>query len=379
VEAPRSLSCLRQKHWSSRMRSSGMRVLHIVPAVFGPKGVVGGAERYAYELARHMARRVKTSLVAFGTEQAEYASGDLRVRTIGSFWACRGQKTNPFSMQLLPEILRADVIHCHQQHVVASSAAAVIARAAGRRVFVSDLGGGGWDVSAYVSTDRWFHAHLHISEYSRNVFGHGHQSWAHVIYGGVDTEKFSPDPSVDKDGSILFVGRLLPHKGVDDLILGLPDGVRLEVIGKPYHSDFLARLHRIAEGRNVHFRHACSDDELVNAYRRASCVVLPSVYRNCYGESSAVPELLGQALLEGMACGTPAICTAVASMPEIVADGQSGFVVPPNSPDTLRERLTWIVQHPDQARVMGSTGRRTVLDRFNWSAVVQRCLTIYTA
>jgi glycosyltransferase involved in cell wall biosynthesis len=356
-----------------------MRVLHIVPAMFGATGVVGGAERYAYELARHMAGHVETSLVAFGAEESDHTAGDLRIRTIGSFWACRGQKTNPFSMRLLPEILRADVVHCHQQHVIASSAAALVARATGRRVFVSDLGGGGWDVSAYVSTDRWFHAHLHISEYSRKVFGHGDASWAHVIYGGVDTQKFSPDPHVQKDGSVLFVGRLLPHKGLDDLILGLPGGVRLEVIGKPYHSDFLLRLRKLAEGKNVQFRHECGDDELVEAYRSACCVVLPSVYRNCYGESSAIPELLGQTLLEGMSCGTPAICTAVASMPEVVTDGQTGFVVPPNSPDAIRDKLTWIAEHPDGASAMGREGRRTVLDRFNWSTVVQRCLAIYTA
>ena len=52
-----------------------------------------------------------------------------------------------------------------------------------------------------------------------------------------------------------------------------------------------------------------------------------------------MPELLGQTLIEGMACGTPAICTDVASMPEVVEDGVTGFVVPPNDPAYLGAKL----------------------------------------
>src|SRR5947207_3153760 len=124
-----------------------MRVLHIVPAMFGVDGVVGGAERYALELARYMARVVPTRLVAFGEEDREQYIDSLQVRVIGHPWHVRGQKTNPFKLELLNEVLRADVVHCHQQHVIASSAAALVGRLAGRKVFVSDLGGGGWDIS----------------------------------------------------------------------------------------------------------------------------------------------------------------------------------------------------------------------------------------
>ena len=53
------------------------------------------------------------------------------------------------------------------------------------------------------------------------------------------------------------------------------------------------------------FRHDCSDADLIEAYRGALCVVLPSVYRTMYGDQSPVPELLGQTLLEGMALWHP--------------------------------------------------------------------------
>ena len=82
-------------------------------------------------------------------------------------------------------------------------------------------------------------------------------------------------------------------------------------------------------------------------------------------------------MLEGMACGSPAICTNVASMPEVVEDGVTGFVVPPNDPIALREKLTWLWEHPEQARAMGEAARRRVLQVFTWPAVVRRCLQIY--
>ncbi|MEJ7810655.1 MAG: glycosyltransferase family 4 protein [Gemmatimonadaceae bacterium] len=353
-------------------------VLHIVPALFGADGgVLGGAERYALELARHMAEEVPTTLVSFADSARRATVGRLEVHVLGGATYVRGQRTNPVAAGLLGEIRRADVVHCHQQHVVASSLAALACRATGRRVFVSDLGGGGWDVSSYVSTDRWYHGHLHISEYSRTVFGHAGQPWAHVILGGVDTEKFSPDTSVPRDGPVLFVGRLLPHKGVDYLIEAVPPGMPLAIIGSALDAEYLRYLHTLAAGKDVTFRHDCGDVALVRAYQRARCVVLPSVYRNVYGRESKVPELLGQTLLEGMACGAPAVCTAVASMPEVVVDGVTGIIAPPNDPAALRQALCQMTTQRERADALGRAGRERVLERFTWPAVVRRCMEVY--
>jgi glycosyltransferase involved in cell wall biosynthesis len=271
----------------------------------------------------------------------------------------------------------ADVVHCHQPHTLASELAALLARTTRRRVFASDLGGGGWGFSSRVNTDGWFHGHLHISKYSRHVAGHDQRPGANVIYGGVDAVRFSPDPFVPKEPLVVFVGRLMPHKGVNDLIDALPDGMTLELIGRPYNERFQADLHRRAHGKSVAFRQDCDDAEIIRAYRRACCVVLPSVYRDCYGNETKVPELLGQTLLEGMACGIPAICTNVASMPEVVVDGENGFVVPPNQPTALREKLAWVRDHPAKGHALGQAGRQHVLEHFTWPVVVQRCLDYY--
>src|SRR5947207_9019441 len=143
--------------------SRAPHVLHVVPGLFGAGGVVGGAERYALELARHMADATPTRLVTFGDAERRERVGGLEVRVIGGAWRVRGQRTNPLAAALVSELRKADVVHCHQRSVLASSLSAIFCRATGRRVFVTDLGGGGWDLSAYVKTDGWYHGHLHIS------------------------------------------------------------------------------------------------------------------------------------------------------------------------------------------------------------------------
>lgn len=378
LSQPRSASAKgRARPRRSPLREGG-NVLHLVPALFGPEGIVGGAERYAFELARHMADVVPTRLVTFGDRERSDTVGQLEVRVIGSPWYVRGQRTNPLAWPIVNEALHADVVHCHQRHILMSSAAAAVCRLSGRRVFATELGGGGWDISAYISTDRWFHGHLHISEYSRTVYGHAGQPWARVILGGVDSDRFSPDPATPRSATPLFVGRMLPHKGIGDLIAALPSDMPLDIVGPRNGSGTIDVLKSQAEGKSVRFRHDVDDSMLIDAYRRALCVVLPSVYRSSNGETN-VPELLGQTLLEAMACATPVICTRVASMPEVVDDGRTGFIVEPGDCEALADRLRWMVAHPQAAAEMGAAGRCAVLERFQWAHVVQRCLDAYSA
>jgi glycosyltransferase involved in cell wall biosynthesis len=324
-----------------------------------------------------MADVTDTSLVTFGDRSEDRTIDRLKVHTVGPAHYIRSERANPFAWRAIRLALQADVVHCHQQHVVASTAAALAGWLRGRRVVCTDLGGGGWDLSSYVSTDRLYRAHLHLSDYSRHVFGHDGLSNAHVIHGGVDTDRFSPDPSVDRSIDCLFVGRLLPHKGVDVLLDGVPPDFRTVVMGPAPHPRYLADLHVAASGKNVTFVHDADDAAIVRAYRSARCVVLPSVYRDRYGDITNVPELLGQTLLEGMACGTAALATNVASLPEVVSDGETGRVVPPNDPVALGEALTWFKSHPSETAEMGWRARERVLHRFNWPATVRRCLEVY--
>lgn len=357
---------------------SQVRVVHLSPMGFGAGGLYGGGERYALELARHMADVVPTRLVTFADRPRRERVGNLDVVVLGPARYVRGQRLNPFHGGIVRQVGWATVVHCHHRFVLANTLAAGLCRVTGRRAFVTDLGGGGWDLAAYLPfLHRAYHGYLHISQYSRHVAGEDVNPRARVVLGGVDTTRFCPDPTVPREPLVVYAGRLVPHKGVNDLVAALPEGLVLELIGQPYHPEFVTHLKQLATGKQVTFRHDCDDAALVRAYRRATCVVLPSVYRDLYGGETRVPELLGQTLIEGMACGAAVICTDVASMPEVVVNAETGFVVPPNDPAALRARLEWIRDNPTEVARMGEAGRQRVLDRFTWPVVVARCLAAY--
>ena len=74
--------------------ASRHRVVHLVPALFGEDGIFGGAERYAYEIARYMADQTPTRLVTFADAPARSDIGRLNVRVLGPAWRDRGRR-NP--------------------------------------------------------------------------------------------------------------------------------------------------------------------------------------------------------------------------------------------------------------------------------------------
>jgi glycosyltransferase involved in cell wall biosynthesis len=182
---------------------------------------------------------------------------------------------------------------------------------------------------------------------------------------------------VPRGREAVFVGRLLPHKGVHDFVQAIGPGICGRVIGPVGDAGYRAALESLAAGRAVRFDHDLDDCAVIAAYRRAAAVVLPSVYESPYGPRTEVPELLGQTLLEAMACGAPTVCTRVASLPEVVDDGVTGVIVPPNDPVALAEALRFLVDHPDDATPMGRLGRKRVLARFTWPRVVDACLEAY--
>src|SRR5258708_11581592 len=95
--------------------------------------------------------------------------------------------------------------------------------------------------------------------------------------------KFSPDRTIQRDKTVLFVGRLLPHKGINYLIEALPPGLRLEVVRPALDEQYLADLHKLSAPKCVTFHTACDDAALVEHHRRAMCILLPHAYRSTHG------------------------------------------------------------------------------------------------
>jgi glycosyltransferase involved in cell wall biosynthesis len=83
-------------------------------------------------------------------------------------------------------------------------------------------------------------------------------------------------------------------------------------------------------------------------------------------------EPFGLALLDAMACGVACVAARVEAVPEIVADGETGVLVPPGDPDALAAALARLLADPARAHDMGARGRRLVGERFLWSHVAVR-------
>lgn len=358
-----------------------MRILHVSPTYFSDDSFIGGGERYAYELARATAAREEVVFASFAAEPASSRDGALAVEHIRRAPFSSRRSGNPFSGRLLRWLRWADVIHAHQARGPVTDLAVLWGKLFRKKVFVTDLGGGErYALSYHLPVLSQADALLLVSEYSRGLWEQApagaRPRSVRVVYGGVDTEKFSPGGS-QKRPAVLFVGRLLPHKGVDVLIEAIDGEMGLEVVGRVYDPAYFGLLRERSEGKPVSFHTDVDDAGLVEKYRSSRVTVLPSVYRDCYGARTSYPELLGLAALESMACGTPVIVTDVASLPEVVEDGVTGFVVPPNDPPAIRERLRHLAEDPGLAARMGREGRRRVLERFSWRVVAERCLEAY--
>lgn len=350
-----------------------LRVCHVSPTYFADGSHIGGGERVPSSLARAMASEADVTLVSFGPERASRVVDGLaqEIFPLPGAWS-----TFETGVMAVVDVLHGfDVVHCHQHPFLVTAVAARAGRAAGAHVFVTDHGGADARAAPMVADSIGdITGLLAMSAFSlRNLpAGIPHR----VIFGGVDAA-FLAVPKQASGPRILYIGRIVPHKGIDVLIDALPSGVALEIHGRPYHADYLDLLHRRAHGKTVEFRTDSSDADLRAALSRASALVLPSVHRDCYGGTHRLPELLGLVLLEAMATATPVVCSDVGGMPEIVRDGETGFVVPPGDAAALRDRLERIVGDGGLAARLGAAGRAEVRERFTWDAVASRCLRAY--
>lgn len=289
-----------------------------------------------------------------------------------------GHPARPIVPSLPQALGRADIVHAHQMRSPASALAALTARVRGRRAIVTDHGLQGSEWGGILP--RLYDRYLTVSRYSAAEIRSPSEK-TRVIYGGVDPVRFSP-ANGRRDG-LLFVGRLTPHKGVDVLIRALPPDAVLTIVGSEGHDpDFPERgypalLQSLAGGRLVRFAGAVDDAQLARLYSRVVALVLPSVERTCYGRTIAVSELLGLVALEAMASGTPVIASRVGGLPEVVEDGETGFLVPPGDVVTLRQRIETVLDDRALASRMGSRARDRVLARWTWARCAERCLAAY--
>jgi glycosyltransferase involved in cell wall biosynthesis len=359
-----------------------MKVIHITPTYFDESSIIGGGERYPTELSSWMANCVDTTLVSFSSVRRNYSQGHLKIKTYPVKHLIHGNKINPLSFHYLDSIVSADIVHIHHIHTLVSDLGCLIAGLLGKRVFVTDYGGGGSLVlNQKLPVFRVYKNAIAYSRFGLDFIPVELQKKAVLIKGGIDTDKFCPDASLKKENNILYVGRILPHKGINYLIdafrlLNRSD-YKLKILGRVYSEQFYQDIKQQAEGLNVEFVHDSDDQRLIQEYRTAMVTVLPSVHTNCYGDYTPVPELMGFSLLESQACGTPAICTDAGAMHEFVDDAKTGFVVQQNSGEAIATAIKTIVHMSLSEYTQYQVWCREWIQPLSWLAVVQRHLDIY--
>jgi glycosyltransferase involved in cell wall biosynthesis len=355
------------------MSKQRVRVAHVVLQLD-----VGGMEKVLAEFARNADRRRFdlrfVSLTTSGPVAREIEACGYPVTALG---VKPGLKAGlVFRLACLFRQWRADVVHTHNNAPLIYGAPA--ARLAGAAALIHTRHGqnfrAGWRQKlAFRLASLLVNRVVCVSEDSRKMsVGEGvAPGRLQRIWNGIDLSRFAYlGPRAD--GPAVMVARLSPEKGTEHLVRAVAlvvrqfPGFRLDIAGGGRClPDLRALVARSGLTEHVRFLGEVADVPSVLA--RASLFVLPSL-----------SEGLSLTLLEAMARGLPVVTTAVGGSPELVADGQTGFLVPPAAPEALAEKLLLLLRDPDRARVLGLAGRRRVEEHFSTQAMLNQYEQLYT-
>lgn len=221
-----------------------------------------------------------------------------------------------------------------------------------------------------------------------------------VIHNGIDLERYRPrtDPKLVASYGIdlerpfvLMVSRITRQKGIthflDSVKYMKPEVQAVICASFPDTENIMREVREKVEdiqGENVHrlvwIPETVPIENLLALYTHAAAFVCPSRY-----------EPFGLINLEAMACGTPVVAAAVGGIPEVVADGRTGLLVPfkamvpqdaePKNPDrfavALAEAVNALISDPKGRREMGRQGRKRVEEHFTWKIAAEKTLNYY--
>ncbi|MDP9394262.1 MAG: glycogen synthase [Actinomycetota bacterium] len=220
-----------------------------------------------------------------------------------------------------------------------------------------------------------------------------------VVHNGIDTEQYAPDRGTDvleREGidpdrpSVVFVGRITRQKGLAHFLRALrqvdPAAQVVLCAGAPDTPEIAAEVSGLVEELSreragvVWIEKMLPKSEVAQILTHATVFVCPSVY-----------EPMGIVNLEAMACEAAVVATATGGIPEVVADGETGLLVPiqqvsdgsgtPVDRDRfesdLADALNALLADPDRAAQMGRAGRQRAVEHFAWSAIAERTMEVY--
>jgi starch synthase len=206
-----------------------------------------------------------------------------------------------------------------------------------------------------------------------------------VIYNGIDADEYQPDHGRDvldrlgidpAEPSVVFVGRVTRQKGLPVLLRAaewIDPSVQLVLCAGQADT---AELQAEVTGLVEHLRATRSGviwlpgmlakPEVIQILSNATVFACPSEY-----------EPLGIVNLEAMACGCAVVASAVGGIPEVVADGETGLLVPPGEPEALATAINSVIRDPGLAAALGARGRERAVAEFSWAAVAAQTAQLY--
>ncbi len=201
-----------------------------------------------------------------------------------------------------------------------------------------------------------------------------------TIPNPVDTDRFHPNvPAGDirvrhgipgDEPLVLFVGRMVPHKGSEYLLRAMRDlPAHLLMVGTGPREPLLRKMATLPalEGR-VHFAGRVSSQDLPRYYAASDLLVLPSTSRL---------EAFGIAALEAMASGKPVIVSDVPGVREVIEEGREGLRIDPIDASDIAVKIRTLLEDEGLRKEMGRRAREKVERQFSLASVVDRLETSY--
>jgi len=192
-----------------------------------------------------------------------------------------------------------------------------------------------------------------------------------VIPFGIESNPWmTVEPSLD--GPFLFVGRLVPYKGLDVLVEAVSrlPAAEVVIVGEgPLLASLTALVKKSgAEGR-IHFKGPMAAPQVAEHMARARALVLPSVDAS---------ETFGLVQLEAMAAGVPVVASDLPTgVREVGEPGRTCLLVPPSDPEALSQALRGLLVNSDKAREMGAAGRLRFEERYTRRLMIDRLVNWY--
>lgn len=226
-----------------------------------------------------------------------------------------------------------------------------------------------------------------ISEFNRqylvNLFGPWVQQKTQIVRCGIDPAFYGSqnrdEIAAPEQLEIISIGSLQPYKGHVYLVRAC---VELQKRGIPFRcrivggGDLYPILERLI--RENHLEESVellgprTQDEVSELLRTANCYVQPSVITSS-GKMEGIPV----ALMEAMASGLPVVATCISGIPELVRNGDTGWLVPPEDVTAIADSLSQIYSGPAEARRRATSGKKWVLDEFELSLNARRLASLF--